>query len=317
MSIPDRKLETVTRRQYGAFNIAQARTAGFTKAMIQQRVRVRAWTRKARGVYVLAAVPPSWAQHLMVAVLREPWAVVSHHPGCAVHDLTGFGRRRPELTVPANANHRSELATIHRSDDVEHTVVAHIPVVTALQALFDVAGSVPLPMLRAAADDAINRNLIDPARMADRFVALAPKLNRGIGDMRALVDTFCDVGFVPAQSTLEAMLFDLLEELGIDHIRQFAFDWRAPTPMVVDCFAASLDLIVEADGRTWHDRLAAQEADRHRDNVAAAHGIHTMRFTHTMLTNGQDETRSVLGTYVQLRQGLDAALARASTTRAA
>lgn len=298
MAIPDRTIERLAHRQHGAFNIAQARAAGFTKAMIQSRVSSGAWQRKARGVFVLAAVRPTWEQSLMVAVLSQVDAVVSHGPAAALHRLEGFPRCRPELVVPPHANHRSRLAVIHRSDDYERTVVDFVPVVTLVQALFDVAGSVPLPMLFGAAEDATIRGRLRPDRLADRFIALAPKLNHGIGDMRTVVETLCDLRFVPAQSTLEALLFELLDELGVEHVRQFRTEWRSPIPMIVDAVAPSLSLITEADGRTWHGRLSAHEADRRRDNAAAAHGFHTMRFTHTMLTVDRDESRAVLQAYI-------------------
>jgi very-short-patch-repair endonuclease len=304
MALPDRTVEHLARRQHGAFNIAQARSAGFTSSMIRHRVRVGAWIRKARGVYVLAAVRPTWEQTLMIAVLSQPDAAVSHHPGAALHRVEGFARCKPQLVVPTHANHRSPLAVIHRSDDVERTVIDGIPVVTLMQSLFDVAGTVPLPVLFRGAEEAVNRKALREDRLADRFIQLAPKFNRGIGDMRVVVERLCDIGFVPAQTELESLLFDLLDELSIDYDRQFVTEWRAPTPMIVDAFAPSLGLIAEADGRTWHARLDAYEADRHRDNAGTAHGFHTMRFTHTMLTVGRDQSRADLSRFIRSRQAV-------------
>ena len=116
MSNPDRAIERIARRQYGAFNVQQAKEAGLSHRMIERRVRTGAWIRKARGVYVISSTPTSWYQTLMCAVLAEPDAAVCGRPGCAMHQLIGFRRSRPELVVPPTANHRSGLAIIRRSD---------------------------------------------------------------------------------------------------------------------------------------------------------------------------------------------------------
>jgi len=235
-----------------------------------------------------------------------------------VHQLTGFQPTRPELVVPSNANHRSRLATIRRSDDVEKMVVDRIPVVTPMQALFDVAGSVPPRMLRRAAEDALLRNLIRPDELIARYEHLAPQRNRGIGEMRSIVEALCDPAFVPPASELEALLFELLDEIGLPHLRQFAFPWRAPTAMIVDAVVPSLRLIVEADGRSWHSQVAAIHNDRTRDRVAMANGYDTMRLSHPMLTSERAATVADLRTYgARRRRSLDEMSPRARTWPAA
>jgi len=53
-------------------------------------------------------------------------------------------------------------------------------------------------------------------------------------------------------------------------------------------------LIIEADGRSWHARVAAFETDRWRDNQAAAHGLRVQRFTYTMLRHRPDEVVAII-----------------------
>lgn len=299
---PDRAIERIARRQFGAFNVRQAKEVGFTHRMIDRRIRSGAWLRRARGVYALAAVRGSWDQRLMVGVLSEPVAHVCGRAACGFYELVGFGTCGPELVVPSSANHRSSVAKIRRSDDVLTTVVRGLPIVTPLQALFDIAGTVSWRELRRAAEDACARDIVDPLALAERVDHLAPTLPHGIADMRRLVEIFCDPTFVAPVTVLEQLLSEVLDEAGLPHVRQASFDWRAPIPMTVDSLVTDLRFIAEADGRTWHGRHRAQHVDRKRDRVALINGFDSMRFTRTMLTDERAETVQDLRTYAARRR---------------
>ena len=179
-----------------------------------------------------------------------------------------------------------------------------LPVVTATQALFDVAGRVPPSMLRRAAEDAIVRGIVDADHLAARFDHLEPQLNHGIGDMRALVAMLCGRGKVPAMSELEALMFDLFDELELPYERQVGFPWRLPTPMTVDGLLPTFALIAEADGRTWHARIAAFHDDRRRDLLARSYGYETLRLSHPMLTIERAETKAQIRDYLNRRAEL-------------
>lgn len=302
MTLPDRRIERIARRQFGAFTIDQATEAGLTQRMMGVRVRSGAWTRRARGIFVINAVPVTWEQHLMSAVLNHDGSQVCGPAALVVHQMHGARRCRPELVVPSTGAHRSSLAVLHRSDDVEGTMVGPIPVVTPTQALFDIAGTIPLRSLRRTAEDAILRGLIDPGHLRARFEQLEPSCNRGIGDMRAVVGVVCGRGYMPPSTELEALLSDLFEELGVHLDRQKRLSWRAPVAMIVDAVSDDLLLIAEADGRTWHGRIEALSTDRKRDLAALAHGYETVRCTYEMLTVERSETRAELEQYLALRR---------------
>lgn len=308
MTNPDRTIEAVARRQFGAFDTTQARQAGLTNRMVGVRVRSGAWARRARGVYVITAVSSSWKQRLMCAVLNHNGSAVCGRAAAALYEMAGFRPGRPELVVPATGAHRSPLARLHRSADVELTTVGPIPAVTPVQALFDVAGTVPLRMLRRATEDAILRGIVDPDHLAARFDHFAPCYNEGIGDMRSVVDVVCGRGRIPPASELEALALELFDELGVQVSRQHSFSWRAPVSMITDGVAEDLRLIVEADSRTWHARVEAITTDRKRDIAALAHGYETTRLTHEMLTVDRAATKAELVTYIELRRATLAAL---------
>jgi very-short-patch-repair endonuclease len=90
-------------------------------------------------------------------------------------------------------------------------------------------------------------------------------------------------------SFLEGKLLALLAEPGIPaHLRQRPFEFRA-IRMITDAYIPAWRLIVEADGRRWHQRKADMERDRIRDNAAVANGYAVLRFTWRMLTADWDQ----------------------------
>lgn len=62
--------------------------------------------------------------------------------------------------------------------------------------------------------------------------------------------------------------------------RQAPAPWAPDSRSVVDAIVPSWSLILEADGRAFHQRRADFERDRWRDAEAAIHGFHVMRFTY-------------------------------------
>lgn len=302
MSPIDRTIERFARRQHGAFSRAQVIAAGGTTSVIRSRVQSGAWRREATGVFTHTAFLRTYDQRLMSAALWHPEAVVCGLPACAVNDLDGFSPSPPEINVPVGANHRCPLAVVHRRTDVATTVVRGIPVVTPCQALFDVAGVVPLARLRRAAQLALADGHFDVDELGERFLALAPNRPHGIAAMRTIVEELGREGYEPPRSVLEAELSELLELLRVPFIRQAPFPWRRPHPMNVDIFIPSWKLIAEADGRRWHTRVRQFEIDRDRDNEAAAHGVHVMRFTYDVLVRRRRRAISLLETFRATRQ---------------
>jgi very-short-patch-repair endonuclease len=66
-----------------------------------------------------------------------------------------------------------------------------------------------------------------------------------------------------------------------------AFSRQKPLPWApqrrADVMLVGSPVIVEADGRSWHTRVADFATDRRRDNVATRHGFDTLRYTYAEL----------------------------------
>ena len=140
-----------------------------------------------------------------------------------------------------------------------------------------------------ALDDALAQGVLTVGELQGRYLDFAGSRRAGIGRMRALIDERSEEAFVPPESVLEGMLYAVLDQPGMPRYQR-----QAPLPWAPDrrADAALIDapVLLEADGRPWHTRVADFERDRRRDRVAASHGHATLRFTHTDLTRPAEVT---------------------------
>ena len=103
-------------------------------------------------------------------------------------------------------------------------------------------------------------------------------------------------GYVPTESELEVALRALFARPELP-----SATWQAPLPWLqethvgprrrprVDALVEAWAVIVEADGRRWHTRVADFERDHDRDLDALRPGYVVARFTRAQLTGRPDE----------------------------
>jgi very-short-patch-repair endonuclease len=107
-------------------------------------------------------------------------------------------------------------------------------------------------------------------------------------------------GHVPAASELERRLFSVCDLVGLQPVRQFPLPGRQAITGCVDAALVEAKLILEADGRRWHSRVADFRRDRERDKAAGRAGWHTMRFCHDELVEDPEgEAEGIRETYEQ------------------
>jgi very-short-patch-repair endonuclease len=101
-------------------------------------------------------------------------------------------------------------------------------------------------------------------------------------------------GYVPPASRLERLAFDCLVDGGLAvPVRQHPLPSRAG-PGRVDLAYPDARLIIEADSRRWHTRVADFEVDRRRDNEATALGWQVLRVTWRDLVDRPGWVRSMV-----------------------
>ena len=283
----DHAIDVLARRQHGVFSRAQATAVGASPDIRARRLLTGTWLQLAPGVYALPSHPGTWRRALMAAVLGERSAVVGGRSAAALHGLAGFRPGHPEIVVPPGANCRSPLARVRRCGDYRSAVVDHVPVLTVCDTFFSVAGRIDAARLAVALDDGLAAKLVTVDQLQRRYLGLAGTRRPGLPAMAALLDERGQEGFVPPESVLEGALYRVLDRPGMPAYRpQVALPW-APDERV-DAVLCTSSVILEADGRRWHTRVADFSRDRRRDRVALAHGHPTVRFTFEELTSDPD-----------------------------
>jgi len=275
-----------------AFQLAAAQRGAFARRQlldrcaddkaIRRRLRDGRWFREAPGVYVLAGLPPDPERRLWVAWLAVgPDAVVSHECAAERHDLGPVLVGRLVFTTHHGDHHRIAGVTVHQLRDLlpHHvSLLDGLPTTTVPRTIVDLAAISGIERLRRVVEGAVHDR-----RTTDEAIGLvlADVARRGKWGMRKLATVLASraPGEPLPDSVLESML--LAAVLGAGNPRpmsQFAHPGRHPTTGCVDFAYPDAKLILEADGRRWHQRIADIKRDRERDIEAARAGWLTMRF---------------------------------------
>lgn len=286
----DRAVSHLAARQHGVFSYAQVRSIGMSDDMVLERVRSGRWHRVARSVFAMGGAPSSFHAEMMAATLLTDGSAVSDRPAAALHQLTGFGPCRAEVTTTERRSTRNPLAVVHRRSRYRSTKVKGIRVGTIDQVVADVAGTVSLRRLARALDDALLENRVGLGRVEDLAVRKTIERGRGAVDLRRLVEERSGGDPVP-DSELEVPFRELLCSPGIPEAEfQMRVPWAGDRRRAVDAGIRAWMLIVEADGRRWHTRIEDFASDRRSDRLGLSVGWATVRFTYTDLTDDFDES---------------------------
>ena len=183
------------------------------------------------------------------------------------------------MAVPLDADHRSRTVQVHRSR--HHRFASHdgLRVTRFEQVLVPLAATRP-DLVQTVLHAGVHQ---DPRRL-DRVLRHVDRLSGSrLPGLRGLLELAVDLeGDPPTQSELERRLFDVLRDVPAMPVvqRQAPAPWSPGTTSMVDALVPDWKLVLEADGRRYHQRVADFERDRWRDAEAAVHGLHVMRFTH-------------------------------------
>lgn len=271
--MPTSELAALADLQGGVFARRQARDLGWSSGQLQRRVRRGEW-RPVLGVALTARVEDvglfgrAWA-----AVLSWPRAVVSHRSAASLWGLD-VDDGRLHLSVPAW--HRPVAGvTFHRYevDAADLRLIEGLPVTSPAAAVIDCITVMSRAPAIAMTADAMRRRLITPAVLVERAHRM---LGRHGAARVAAVARACGRG---PWSYLEAVTHDLLRRHGIT-------GWVANTEIhdalgligIVDLLFPAARLVVEIDGRRYHEGSAFQ-ADRTRQNRLVRAGYRVLRFT--------------------------------------
>jgi very-short-patch-repair endonuclease len=287
---PGRALDEYAARQYGVFSLEQAHRTGHTAKMIHGRVSNGTWVRLAPSVFALASVPPKWERQMAAALLSRRGSLAAGRSAAYLHEFDGFGPAKPVIMIGPDENARSPLARVIRSGRFEEvsTVRRRGFVVTdEAETILTLSRDLSSHRLETLVDWVLARRSCTARDIHD--VLQRSSGVPGVGRLRPIVEYRLPDAYQPPSTELERLLYRVLDDPRLpNYTRQMPIRYQR-VDATVDAYIPAWRLIVEGDGRRWHNRRADHERDRYRDNEATAHGYAVLRFTYEMLRDRPGE----------------------------
>lgn len=281
----DTELAPSVARQFGAFSRHQVFASGGSQTVIRKRLRSGIWIPLHAGVYAVAGSPDTlqrqiWAAHLAIGL----HSVISHELSLALSGVQSVPSRPFTFTVPHGGHHRIAGAVVHQIDDLEsrHTTSwKGVRITTPARAAVEVAATLPFRLLGDVLDEAvITRRITTYERISAVLLDVARPGKPGVDKLARLLHDRLDGEPVP-DSILERDFFAALEAGGLPRPeRRVELPNRGEMRGIVDAMYTDARVILEVDGRRWHDRNRDRKRDYDRDMTAARSGYQTLRFVH-------------------------------------
>ena len=271
----------------------QLQKAGLTTAQISALVRDGGLRRLRRGSYALAPLP-SRARHLLsdgrvdLGYLAEVRSVTLSIPGATADRRTSaicwqmdmlVEPKKVEVRVPrSNSRADSDTVRARSSDAVRATRLAvrgleEISVLPALDTVIECCLDRPMQEAVVIADSALRRKLVTVAELEAAVSARGRKPgSRKLRRLLALVDP--DSG-----SVLESLCRYLLNTNDLWPESQVVVKTRDGKRTIGRVDFVIGNVVIECDGRRWHDPQDARDKDRERNNGLARTGRLVLRFT--------------------------------------
>jgi Transcriptional regulator, AbiEi antitoxin/Protein of unknown function (DUF559) len=268
----DERLGAIAARQYGVVSRTQLLDAGIKRHAIVERLKRGTLHPVHRGVFAVGHPTLTTEGRWLAAVLAAgPGAVLSHRAAGARWEIRYDSRL--EVTVPSYR--RRPRIHIHRcrlhSDEVSE--VGGIPVTGVSRTMFDLAAVVPIRQVERAMHESEVRGLTDRVSLPmllERYPRRA-----GSRTIRAILGA----GVTFTRSDLEAAFIDFTDEYGLERPETNAWLFAGGHWYEVDCIWRAQRLIVEVDGRGFHETARAFEQDRERDRHLLVAGWRVIRVT--------------------------------------
>lgn len=269
---------------HGAFAQEFLDSVGIGCDQARRHVLAGHWRRLHEGVFAGAATPDSFELLAEAALLALPTAALGLRAAAIVHGCP-VSDRVIDVCVAHGGRNRLAGVRVHQATLPAHHIVRRRGwrVTTLERTLVDLGKVISASELQRCIEDAVIDRRTTMARVEHMFAELATRGRPGIARTRGVLTRLDPEP--PTESELEAMFWRMLErnDLPLPQ-RQASFDWLASGSGRVDFWYPDRRLVVELDGRRFHLRAAAFEADRKRDQLGLLEGITTVRFTHRQVT---------------------------------
>ena len=249
-------------------SIAELRACGLTDNAVATRVR-RGWLHRTHpGVYAVGHAGLTLRGRFLAAVKAcGGGAALSYFAAAALWELVPWDDSRlPDVTIPGTSLRRIRGINVHRTRlPVSPIRFDGIPVTSPARTLIDLSSVLPFKSLRRAVREAQARKRVHLHELAHaRSAALKRILATGV---------------TPTRSELEDAVLDLILRGGLTKPQINVTLHLDGIPTTPDFRWPDQHLVIEADGRAWHDHRLAREDDAERQARLEAHGERVVRVT--------------------------------------
>jgi very-short-patch-repair endonuclease len=270
---PVTALSRLSTRTCGVFRADAAIAIGVSRNQLARLRKEGAIEKMLPGTYRMVAVAPSAEQRLRAALLwaGEHAAVAGRSAG-ERYRLEGVRADRPEIVVPHGVRARTSFAIVNQGDARALMIrtVAGAPTTGVEATLVRLAHVLDGEAFEIACEDARRRRLTSMPALRRYLERHARRGRPGITALRHVLDELDPRH--PARSTLEVKTRRLLVAHGInDVVREFPLSWNGRTYRF-DFALPEQRVILETNGRRWHDDATDYEFDQEKWSVPARHG---------------------------------------------
>jgi hypothetical protein len=281
---------TVAAAQAGAISRSQLLAGGMSPSSVHRRLRNGTLVSELPGVYSVGGSADTVERRRWIAVLAVGGhPVLSFDSAARMHGLSAVAASGPVvLTVPHSGSQALPGVVVHQIDDL--------------------AATWRRGRLGLALEDAVATKRTTFEEVGQVLRSVARRGKPGVRLLTALLDEHRP-GEPVAESVLERDWFRLVDRSPLPRpVRQHALPRTDGVRGLVDSAWPAVKLVVEIDGRRWHQRIADMKRDRDRDLHASAAGWLVVRLLHEHVVGAPEETmREVVSTYEVRRHQLGAA----------
>ncbi|UTI65935.1 endonuclease domain-containing protein [Paraconexibacter antarcticus] len=265
----DRRLFELANRQYGLIRHDQLIALGVAQHQVQAYLRNHRLTRVEADVYALGHTvlrdEGTWLAALWACGASD---VLSHFTAGAFHGWRiPAGDGRIHLSTTDETTSRGDLA-VHRVKSIPVVDVfrkAPFVVTTIPRTLVDLADVMDWQAFRRLADDLPSLDIARIRAAQDRAPGRA-----GRGRVRRLIEA----DDAHTKSEFERRFVRFCRRQGLPHPDELNHRIAGHS---ADCVYLGPRLVVELDGRAFHERRSQMRADRHRDTDYQLAGFRVLR----------------------------------------
>jgi len=296
---PDLAVAALAAEEWSVLSLEELRRCGLTPGMVATRVGRGQLHRLHRGVYAVGHRKVRLEGEFLAAVKAcGAGAVLSHYSAGALWRMVEWDERHPEVTVRDTTPRIHKGIRVHRTRILDPSDVRRhrgIPATSPTRTALDLCSQLADRPARRAVRQALSIELLTPRELLRTLEVQAWR--PGARRLRRIVAA----GVAPTRSELEDVVLDLVLAAGLGHPDvnvPIVLDGRRLVP---DFRWPDRRLIVEADGRAWHDNKLAREDDAERQALLEAHGERVVRVSWEQAVSHAAQTMRRLQTAAGIR----------------